>query len=142
MKTIEIRGNKRIELAGDCRPIDVEAQAIPTPLRMSVDKSKFSTKPGSLKTSRWRRNRERAGWPWPFWSARSRLSPRLCLMEMTELSDDKLKEKITIKSQAFLDQPQAKESAEKIRSGLPGGRLLQLSRWSRSCRPWTRIGSA
>ena len=32
-----------------------------------------------------------------------------------ELSDDKLKEKITIKSQAFLDQPQAKESAEKIR---------------------------
>ncbi|HKT34661.1 MAG TPA: outer membrane protein assembly factor BamA [Nitrospira sp.] len=32
-----------------------------------------------------------------------------------ELSDDKLKEKITIKSQAFLDQQQAKESAEKIR---------------------------
>ena len=32
-----------------------------------------------------------------------------------ELSDDKLKEKITIKSQSFLDQPQAKESAEKIR---------------------------
>ena len=31
------------------------------------------------------------------------------------LSDDKLKEKITIKSQAFLDQQQAKESAEKIR---------------------------
>ncbi|HEX9154619.1 MAG TPA: outer membrane protein assembly factor BamA [Nitrospira sp.] len=33
----------------------------------------------------------------------------------TEMSDDKLKEKITIKSQAFLDQQQAKESAEKIR---------------------------
>ena len=32
-----------------------------------------------------------------------------------ELSDDKLKEKITIKSQTFLDQQQAKESAEKIR---------------------------
>lgn len=32
-----------------------------------------------------------------------------------QLSDDKLKEKITIKSQAFLDQQQAKESAEKIR---------------------------
>ena len=32
-----------------------------------------------------------------------------------ELSDDKLKEKITIKSQAFLDQQQAKESAERIR---------------------------
>jgi len=32
-----------------------------------------------------------------------------------ELSDDKLKEKITIKNQAFLDQQQAKESAEKIR---------------------------
>ena len=31
------------------------------------------------------------------------------------LSDDKLKEKITIKNQAFLDQLQAKESAEKIR---------------------------
>jgi outer membrane protein insertion porin family len=31
------------------------------------------------------------------------------------LSDDKLKEKTTIKSQAFLDQQQAKESAEKIR---------------------------
>jgi outer membrane protein insertion porin family len=33
-----------------------------------------------------------------------------------ELSDDKLKEKITIKSQSFLDQQQVKESAEKIRS--------------------------
>lgn len=32
-----------------------------------------------------------------------------------ELSDDKLKEKITIKNQAFLDQQQAKESAEKVR---------------------------
>ncbi len=32
-----------------------------------------------------------------------------------QLSDDKLKEKTTIKSQAFLDQQQAKESAEKIR---------------------------
>src|SRR5215203_3405404 len=31
------------------------------------------------------------------------------------LSDDKLKEKTTIKSQAYLDQQQAKESAEKIR---------------------------
>ena len=32
-----------------------------------------------------------------------------------ELSDEKLSEKITIKSQSFLDQQQAKESAEKIR---------------------------
>jgi outer membrane protein insertion porin family len=32
-----------------------------------------------------------------------------------ELSDDKLKEKITIKSQTFLDQQQAKESADRIR---------------------------
>ena len=38
----------------------------------------------------------------------------------TALSDDKLKEKITIKSQAFLDQPQAKESAEKIRLAYQG----------------------
>jgi outer membrane protein insertion porin family len=36
------------------------------------------------------------------------------------LSDDKLKEKITIKSQAFLDQQQAKESAEKIRLAYQG----------------------
>ena len=36
------------------------------------------------------------------------------------LSDDKLKEKITIKSQAFLDQPQAKESAEKVRLAYQG----------------------
>lgn len=36
------------------------------------------------------------------------------------LSDDKLKEKITIKSQAFLDQLQAKESAEKIRLAYQG----------------------
>ena len=36
------------------------------------------------------------------------------------LSDDKLKEKITIKSQAYLDQPQAKESAEKIRLAYQG----------------------
>ncbi len=33
-----------------------------------------------------------------------------------ELSEDKLKEKITIKSQAFLDPQQVKESAEKIRT--------------------------
>jgi len=52
---IEIRGNKRIELP-----------AIATPLRMSVDKSKFSTNLGSLKKCRWKRNRERAGWPWLF----------------------------------------------------------------------------
>jgi outer membrane protein insertion porin family len=37
-----------------------------------------------------------------------------------DLSDDKLKEKITIKSQAFLDQLQAKESAEKIRLAYQG----------------------
>jgi outer membrane protein insertion porin family len=37
-----------------------------------------------------------------------------------ELSDDKLKEKITIKSQAYLDQPQVKESAEKIRLAYQG----------------------
>ena len=37
-----------------------------------------------------------------------------------ELSDDKLKEKITIKSQAFLDQQQVKESAEKIRLAYQG----------------------
>ncbi|NWF73739.1 MAG: outer membrane protein assembly factor BamA [Nitrospirae bacterium] len=36
------------------------------------------------------------------------------------LSDDKLKEKITIKSQAFLNQPQVKESAEKIRLAYQG----------------------
>jgi outer membrane protein insertion porin family len=36
------------------------------------------------------------------------------------LSDDKLKEKITIKNQAFLNQPQAKESAEKIRLAYQG----------------------
>jgi outer membrane protein insertion porin family len=36
------------------------------------------------------------------------------------LSDDKLKEKITIKSQAYLDQLQAKESAEKIRLAYQG----------------------
>jgi len=36
------------------------------------------------------------------------------------LSDDKLKEKITIKSQSFLDQLQAKESAEKIRLAYQG----------------------
>ena len=38
----------------------------------------------------------------------------------TALSDDKLKEKITIKSQAYLDQLQAKESAEKIRLAYQG----------------------
>jgi outer membrane protein insertion porin family len=36
------------------------------------------------------------------------------------LSDEKLKEKITIKSQSFLDQPQAKDSAEKIRLAYQG----------------------
>jgi outer membrane protein insertion porin family len=36
------------------------------------------------------------------------------------LSNDKLKEKITIKSQAFLDQRQVKESAEKIRLAYQG----------------------
>ena len=36
------------------------------------------------------------------------------------LSDEKLKEKITIKSQSFLDQPQAKESAEKVRLAYQG----------------------
>jgi outer membrane protein insertion porin family len=43
------------------------------------------------------------------------------------LSDDKLKEKITIKSQAFLDQPQAKESAEKIRLAYQGDGYFNCS---------------
>ena len=45
----------------------------------------------------------------------------------TELSDDKLKEKITIKSQAFLDQLQAKESAEKIRLAYQGAGYFNCS---------------
>ena len=43
------------------------------------------------------------------------------------LSDDKLKEKITIKSQAFLDQLQAKESAEKVRLAYQGDGYFNCS---------------
>ena len=45
-----------------------------------------------------------------------------------ELSDDKLKEKITMKSQTFLDQQQAKESADKIRLAYQEDGFYQLLR--------------
>src|SRR6185295_13386879 len=86
---------------------------------MSVDKLKFSTKPGSLKTCRWRRSRERAGLLWPFWSAKNRLSQRSCSMGIKPSVTTSSKRRSRSRVKPF-SISQAKESAEKVRLAYQG----------------------
>lgn len=114
VKSIDIRGNKRIELAAISGRLTLkldepyESEAIRTQVRILYDSGFFEdvqvetdSVPGGVSVVFVVREK-------PFIT-------EIVFDGNENLSDDKLKEKITIKSQTFLDQQQAKESAEKIR---------------------------
>ncbi len=114
VKSIDIRGNKRIELAAISGRLTLkldepyESEAIRTQVKILYDSGFFEdvqvetdSVPGGVSVVFVVREK-------PFIT-------EIVFDGNENLSDDKLKEKITIKSQTFLDQLQAKESAEKIR---------------------------
>ncbi len=114
VKQIEIRGNKRIELAAIAGRLTLKVDDPYTPehvrgqVKILYDTGFFEdvqvetdTVPGGISVTFVVREK-------PFIT-------EIVYDGNENLSDDKLKEKTTIKSQAFLDQQQAKESAEKIR---------------------------
>ena len=114
VKQIEIRGNKRIELAAIAGRLTLKADDPYTPehvrgqVKILYDTGFFEdvqvetdTVPGGIAVTFVVREK-------PFIT-------EIVYDGNEDLSDDKLKEKTTIKSQAFLDQQQAKESAERIR---------------------------
>jgi outer membrane protein insertion porin family len=114
VKSIEIRGNKRIELAAIAGRLTLKVEDPYTPehvrgqVKILYDTGFFEdvqvetdTVPGGISVVFLVREK-------PFIT-------EIVYDGNENLSDDKLKEKTTIKSQAFLDQQQAKESAEKIR---------------------------
>lgn len=114
VKSVEIRGNKRIELAAirGRLTLKVEEPYTPEIIRAQV---KILYESGFFEDVQVETDSVPGGvsvvfvvWEKPFIT-------EIVFDGNENLSDDKLKEKITIKSQTFLDQQQAKESAEKIR---------------------------
>src|SRR5215475_486837 len=114
IKSIEIRGNKRIELPAIAGRLTLKVGDPYTPesvrgqIKILYDSGYFEdvqveteSVPGGIALTFLVREK-------PFIT-------EIVFDGNEELSDEKLKEKITIKSQAFLDQQQVKESAEKIR---------------------------
>lgn len=114
VKSVEIRGNKRIELPAIAGRLTLKAGDPYTPehvrgqIKILYDSGYFEdvqveteSVPGGIAVT--------------FLVHEKPFITEIVFDGNEQLSDEKLKEKITIKSQAFLDQQQAKESAEKIR---------------------------
>lgn len=114
VKSVEIRGNKRIELPAISGRLTLKAGDRYTPenvrgqIKILYDSGYFEdvqveteSVPGGIAIT--------------FLVHEKPFITEIVFDGNEQLSDEKLKEKITIKSQAFLDQQQAKESAEKIR---------------------------
>lgn len=114
VKSIEIRGNKRIELpaiAGRLT-LKVDDPYAPEHLRGQV-KILYDT--GFFEDVQVETDSDAGGVAVVFVVREKPFITEIVYDGNENLSDDKLKEKTTIKSQSFLDQQQAKESAEKIR---------------------------
>jgi outer membrane protein insertion porin family len=116
---IEVRGNKRIELPAIAGRLTLKPGDPYTPenvrgqIKILYDTGYFEdvqveTEPGA------------GGVALAFLVREKPFITEIVFDGNQALSDDKLKEKITIKNQAFLDQLQAKESAEKIRLAYQG----------------------
>ena len=114
MTAIEIRGNKRIELPAITGRLTLKPGDPYTPENVRgqikilyetgfFEEVQVETEPGA------------GGVALAFLVREKPFITEIVFDGNTALSDDKLKEKITIKNQAYLDQQQAKESAEKIR---------------------------
>lgn len=115
MTAIEVRGNKRIELPAITGRLTLKPGDPYTPENVRgqikilyetgfFEEVQVETEPGA------------GGVALAFLVREKPFITEIVFDGNTALSDDKLKEKITIKNQAFLDQQQAKESAEKIRA--------------------------
>ena len=112
--TIEIRGNKRIELPAIAGRLTLKSGDPYTPENVR-GQIKILYETGFFEDVQLETELGTGGVALAFLVREKPFITEIVFDGNQELSDDKLKEKITIKSQAFLDQPQAKESAEKIR---------------------------
>ncbi len=114
VKSVEIRGNKRIELAAirGRLTLIVEEPYTPEIIRAQV---KILYESGFFEDVQVETDSVPGGVSVVFVVSEKPFIAEIVFDGNENLSDDKLKEKITIKGQTFLDQQQAKESAEKIR---------------------------
>jgi outer membrane protein insertion porin family len=117
--TIEIRGNKRIELPAIAGRLTLKPGDPYTPENVR-GQIKILYDSGYFEDVQVETESGAGGVALVFLVREKPFITEIVFDGNKELSDDKLKEKITIKSQAFLDQPQAKESAEKIRLAYQG----------------------
>ena len=114
VKTIEIRGNKRIELPAISGRLTLKAgdPYQPETVRGQV-KILYDT--GFFEDVQVETEAVEGGTAVTFVVREKPFITEIVYDGNENLSDDKLKEKTTIKSQSFLDPQQAKESAEKMR---------------------------
>lgn len=114
VKTIEIRGNKRIELPAIAGRLTLKIgdPYQPETVRGQV-KILYDT--GFFEDVQVETEAGEGGTAVVFVVREKPFITEIVYDGNESLSDDKLKEKTTIKSQSFLDQQQAKESSEKIR---------------------------
>src|SRR5437016_6077416 len=116
---IEIRGNKRIELPAIAGRVTLQPGDPYTPENVR-GQIKILYETGFFEDVQVETESGAGGVALAFLVREKPFITEIVFDGNKELSDDKLKEKITIKSQAFLDQPQAKESAEKLRLAYQG----------------------
>jgi len=114
VSAIEIRGNKRIELPAISGRLTLKPGDPYTPENVR-GQIKILYETGYFEDVQVETEQTPQGVALTFLVREKPFITEIVFDGNEELSDDKLKEKITIKSQAFLDQQQAKESAEKIR---------------------------
>jgi outer membrane protein insertion porin family len=112
--SIEIRGNKKIELQAIAGRLTLKPGDPYTPENVR-GQIKILYETGYFEDVQVETEPKPQGMALTFLVREKPFITEIVFDGNNELSDDKLKEKITIKSQAFLDQQQAKESAEKIR---------------------------
>ena len=116
---IEIRGNKRIELPAIVGRLTLKLGDPHTPENVR-GQIKILYETGFFEEVQVETELRAGGVVLTFLVREKPFITEIVFDGNTALSDEKLKEKITIKSQAFLDQLQAKESAEKIRLAYQG----------------------
>ncbi len=117
--TIEIRGNKRIELPAIVGRLTLKPGDPYTPENVR-GQIKIIYESGYFEDVQVEAQPGVGGMALAFLVIEKPFITEIVFDGNKALSDDKLKEKITIKSQAFLDQLQAKESAEKVRLAYQG----------------------
>ena len=117
--TIEVRGNKRIELPAIVGRLTLKPGDPYTPENVR-GQIKILYDTGYFEDVQVETESGQGGVTLAFVVREKPFITEIVFDGNQALSDDKLKEKITIKNQAFLDQLQAKESAEKIRLAYQG----------------------